>query len=96
VRNAQMLYGGALSADLAVALVALLGRCRHTPVLVIAGVAAFLMPLAWSLILSGTRATGLFSHHRLSWPGCTVESGGDGGRRTPRPGPEARRRCVSQ
>jgi len=62
VPYAQMLYGAALSAVVAVVLVAVLGRCRRTSVLLAAGVAAFLMPLAWNLILRDTGATGLFSH----------------------------------
>jgi hypothetical protein len=57
-----MLYGAALSAALAVALVVLVGRCRRTPVVLGAAMAAFLMPLAWNLILRDTGATGLFSH----------------------------------
>jgi hypothetical protein len=62
VPYAQMLYGAALSAVVAVVLVAVLGRCRRTSVLLAAGVAALLMPLAWNLILRDTGATGLFSH----------------------------------
>ncbi len=62
VPYSQMLYGAALSAALAAALVVSLGRCRRTPMVLAAAVAAFLMPLAWNLILRDTGATGLFSH----------------------------------
>jgi len=62
VPYSQMLYGAALSAVLALALVAILERRRRMPVLLAVGVAAFLMPLAWNLILRDTGATGLFSH----------------------------------
>lgn len=58
----QMLYGATLSAALAAALVVTFGRCRRTPIVLAAAVAAFLMPLAWNLILRDTGATGLFSH----------------------------------
>lgn len=58
----QMLFGATLSAVLATALVVTLGRCRRTPVVLAVGAAAFLMPLAWNLILRNTGATGMFSH----------------------------------
>ena len=58
----QMLYGAALSALVAVALVAVPGRCRRSSVLLATGAAAFLMPVAWNLILRTTGATSLFSH----------------------------------
>ena len=57
-----MLYGAALSAALAAPLVVTFGRCRRTPIVLATAVAAFLMPLAWNLILRDTGATGLFSH----------------------------------
>jgi uncharacterized membrane protein len=58
----QMLGGAALSVAASIALVALLGRCRRPAVLLAVGVAAFLMPLVWNLILRDTGATGSFSH----------------------------------
>jgi hypothetical protein len=58
----QMLYGAGLSAVLALALVAVPGRCRRPAVLAFSALAAFLMPLAWNAILRQTGATGLFSH----------------------------------
>ena len=56
-----MFLGTALSAALAAALVVALGRCRP-PMVLGASVAAFLMPLAWNLIVRDTGATGRFSH----------------------------------
>jgi hypothetical protein len=56
-----MLYGAALSAVLAVALVALLGRSRRPAVLGAVALAGFVMPVCWNLVLRQTGATDLFS-----------------------------------
>lgn len=58
----QMLYGAALSAALAAILVAFAGNRRRPAVVLTAGLAALVMPLAWNLMLRKTGATGLFSH----------------------------------
>jgi hypothetical protein len=58
----QMIYGAALSAVLAVGLVALLGGSRRPTVLIAVALAGFVMPLCWNLVLRTTGATGLFSH----------------------------------
>lgn len=58
----QMLYGAALSALLATALVAVTWKPRRSAILLAAGLAAFAMPLTWNLILRTTGATGSFSH----------------------------------
>jgi hypothetical protein len=58
----SMLYGAALSCVAAVLLVAIPGRDRRPRVLVTVGVAAFLMPTWWNLILRWTGATDAFSH----------------------------------
>ena len=58
----SMLYGAALSVVAAVLLVASVGTDRRPPVLVTVGLAAFLMPIWWNLILRWTGATGAFSH----------------------------------
>lgn len=58
----QMLYGAGLSAVLALALVAVPGKCRRPTILALCALAAFLMPLAWNTILRHTGATGSFSH----------------------------------
>jgi len=58
----QMLYGAALSGVLATVLVALLGRCRTPTILLTSALAAFVMPMAWNLILRTTGATESFSH----------------------------------
>jgi hypothetical protein len=60
--TATMLYGAALSAIAAVALVVVAGRDRRPAVLATVAVAAFLMPLCWNLILRRTGATAAFSH----------------------------------
>ncbi len=57
-----MLYGAALSALAAAALVAFVGKDRRLPILVTTALAAFAMPLWWNLILRWTGATGAFSH----------------------------------
>lgn len=57
----QMLYGAVLSAALAAVLIAVLGRTRQPAILLAAALSAFVMPLAWNLILKTTQATGLFS-----------------------------------
>jgi len=62
MNTATMLYGAALSALAAAALVAFAGRDRRPAVLATAALAAFLMPLWWNLILRWTGATGAFSH----------------------------------
>lgn len=58
----SMLYGAALSAVLAVLLVAFAGKDRRVGVLATAGGAAFLMPIGWNSILRATGATAAFSH----------------------------------
>lgn len=58
----QMLYGAVLSAALAAVLIAVLGRTRQPAILLAAALSAFVMPLAWNLILKTTQATGLFSY----------------------------------
>ncbi len=58
----QMLYGAVLSAALAAVLIAVLGRTRQPAILLAAALSAFVMPLAWNLILRTTGATGSFSH----------------------------------
>jgi hypothetical protein len=57
-----MLYGAALSVLAAVLLVAFAGRDRRPQVLVTVGLAAFVMPIWWNLILRWTTATDAFSH----------------------------------
>ncbi|MFL6129388.1 MAG: hypothetical protein ACJ73E_10035 [Mycobacteriales bacterium] len=57
-----MLYGAAVSSVAAVALVFILSKDRRASVLSAAGVAAFLMPIAWNSILRATGATAAFSH----------------------------------
>ena len=52
-----MAYGAAVSAVVAVMLVAVAGRDRRPAVLVSAAAAAFLMPLVWKAILQLTHAT---------------------------------------
>ena len=52
-----MAYGAAVSAVVAVILVAVAGRDRRPAVLVSAAAAAFLMPLVWKAILRLTHAT---------------------------------------
>ncbi len=59
---ASMLYGAALSAILAVLLVAGVAKNRRPTVLLTAALAAFLMPLCWNSILRATGATSAFSH----------------------------------
>jgi len=56
------LYGAALSVLAAVLLVASAGRDRRPAVLITIGVAAFVMPIWWNLILRWTTATDAFSH----------------------------------
>ncbi|HEY5114660.1 MAG TPA: hypothetical protein VIJ00_03950 [Nakamurella sp.] len=58
----SMLYGAALSVLAAVLLVAFAGRDRRPSVLITVGVAAFVMPIWWNLILRWTTATDAFSH----------------------------------
>ncbi|MGI8537379.1 MAG: hypothetical protein ACR2K2_13025 [Mycobacteriales bacterium] len=58
----QMLYGAVLSAALAAVLTVVLGRTRQPAILLAAALSAFVMPLAWNLILKTTQATGLLSH----------------------------------
>ncbi len=58
----SMLYGAVLSTVLAVVFVAFTAKDRRVGVLATAGVAAFLMPLAWNSILRATGATAAFSH----------------------------------
>lgn len=62
MRTETMLYGAALSAVLAVLVVAVLARDRRPRMLATAAAAAFLMPLAWNSILAATGATSAFSH----------------------------------
>ena len=62
VAYSQMLYGAVLSAALAAILVAFAGNRRRPAVVLAAGLAALVMPLAWNLILRKTGATGLFFH----------------------------------
>jgi ABC-type sugar transport system permease subunit len=62
VPYSQMLFGAALSAALAVAVVAVVGRNRRVALLLTVAVTTFVMPLAWNLILRRTGATGSFSH----------------------------------
>jgi hypothetical protein len=57
-----MLYGAALSAVAAALLVAFAARDRRARVLITVGLAAFVMPIWWNLILRWTGATGAFSH----------------------------------
>ena len=57
-----MLYGAVLSAALAAILVAFAANRRRPAVILTAGLAALVMPLAWNLMLRKTAATGLFSH----------------------------------
>jgi hypothetical protein len=57
-----MLYGATLSAAAAAALVIMLGRPRSLCMVASAALAAFVMPLAWNLILRDSGATGLLSH----------------------------------
>lgn len=57
-----MFYGAALSAVLAIVVVALVARDRRPRVLLTAALAAFLMPLSWNSILRATGATAAFSH----------------------------------
>jgi hypothetical protein len=58
----QMLYGAVISGALAAILVAFAGNRRRPAVVLAAGLAALVMPLAWNLMLRKTGATGLFSH----------------------------------
>jgi len=58
----SMLYGAALSAVLAVAVVAVIARGRRPGVLITVAVAAFVMPVCWNTILRTTGATAAFSH----------------------------------
>jgi hypothetical protein len=53
-------YGAALSAVLAVVLVAVIGRQRSPGVLVTVAVGAFAGPVAWNAILRATAATQFF------------------------------------
>jgi ABC-type sugar transport system permease subunit len=62
VPYSQMLFGAALSAALAVVVVAVVGRNRRVALLLTVAVTTFVMPLAWNLILRRTGATGSFSH----------------------------------
>src|SRR5215204_4242871 len=62
VAYSQMLYGAALSAALAAVPIALAGNRRRPAIVLAAALAAFVMPLAWNLMLRKTGATGLFSH----------------------------------
>lgn len=55
-----ILYGAVLSAIATVALVAALIRPRQLPVIVTAGVAALLGPLAWNAILRATHGANFF------------------------------------
>jgi hypothetical protein len=57
-----MIYGAAMSALLAAALVALVVRDRRPAVLATAAASAFVSPLCWNLILRVTHATAAFSH----------------------------------
>jgi hypothetical protein len=57
-----MTYGAALSAVLAVALVAYPGRDRRPGTLVAVAGSALAMPIFWNMILRVTGATGIFSH----------------------------------
>jgi len=57
-----MLYGAVLSAALAAILVAFAANRRRPAVVLTAGLAALVMPLAWNLMLRKTGATGLLSH----------------------------------
>lgn len=54
-------YGAALSAVLAVLLVAALGRVRRPAVLASVAVAAFAGPVAWNAILRATKANQFFT-----------------------------------
>jgi hypothetical protein len=60
----SMLYGAAPSVVAAALLVAFVGTDRGPRVLVTVGLAAFVMPIWWNLILRWTGATGAFSHDR--------------------------------
>jgi hypothetical protein len=57
-----MLYGAALSVVAAVLLVAFAGSDRRPRMLITVGLAAFVMPIWWNLILRWTGATDAFSH----------------------------------
>lgn len=58
----SMLYGAALSVVAAALLVAFVARDRRPRVLITVGLAAFVMPIWWNLILRWTGATDAFSH----------------------------------
>ena len=58
----SMLYGAALSFVAAALLVAFVARDRRPRVLITVGLAAFVMPIWWNLILRWTGATDAFSH----------------------------------
>ncbi len=58
----QMLYGAALSVVAALLLVVFAAKERRPLVLVTVGLAAFLMPVWWNLILRSAHATGALSH----------------------------------
>jgi hypothetical protein len=58
----RVLYGAALSMVAALLLVSFAARERRPGVLVTVGLAAFVMPIWWNLILRWTGATGAFSH----------------------------------
>jgi hypothetical protein len=57
-----MAYGAALSAVLAVTLLAYAAKDRRRSTLVTAALSALVMPVAWNLILRLTGATAAFSH----------------------------------
>lgn len=58
----SMLYGAALSAVLALVLVAFVAKERRPAALGTAALSALLMPFWWNSILRWTGATGAFSH----------------------------------